>query len=226
MTTSALIDIILKYGDNTDSADADNSNRRARILQYAQEVFDYVWGFRDWRFKYRTTTVTLTTGSTTTPSKAQLPADFSAIGRHGLVLDSDGNPWEEEFPQNIHYLQRSTGAGEVPYLYSILDFDTTNDRYYLQAPNVGSDTTLRIYYEAVAPTLVDSTTSSNNLPKIPAQYHNIVLVPGVLVKTRKSIGDPRDYTQDFREGLNEMVRMENHFKTNRKQLPRAIPSSW
>lgn len=216
MTTSALIDIIINYVDNSSSADNDNSVRRTRILQYAQEVFDEVWYFRGWPFKSRSGTVTVTAGN----NAGDLPADFGEFGDKGGVYDGTSALVEISEAQLI--AERQSGNRQLgPYIFAVFGYNTATNRKQLQVLTQGANVTYTINYLALAPTLVDATDSTNKLDNIPAQHHQSVLVPGVAAKAKVSIGDSRDFRSQYLAGIARMTAVERPRKTVTRRAPLA-----
>lgn len=225
MTASALIDLIIAYTDNVSATDADNATRRLRLLQYAQEVFENVWNYREWRFKLTSANVTVLAGG----QNVVVPANFLDFGEQGGVYDSIGRKLVEKTPQQIlEWRELGIGAGSPSYTWAIFDYDATTGQalFQIQTP-VTSNTTFKLWYNRLAPTLGDSTTPSiSNLHFIPAQYHNSVLLNGVAAKARKIKGDTRDWENAYQRGLVDMVVRERSHKTALQQMPRSVIRSW
>lgn len=225
MTSSALIDLILSYTDNISATDADNSTRRLRILQAAQEIFDEVWQFREWKFRLTTGNVTVTTGN----SSVVVPSDFLELGSSGAVYSPDHKRMVERAPQELlEWRELGIGTGSPVDSFAFFDYDVTTGRIMFQILNaVTSNQIYKFWYNRFSPTLGDSTTPSvSNLHFVPAQYHNTVLVPGVAAKIRKQKGDTRDWEGQYQRGLTEMVLRERQHKSSVQQLPRATVGSW
>jgi hypothetical protein len=223
MTTQDLISRIVNYTDNTDSTDADNVTRRGRILQYCQEVFDYVWNFRPWIFKYRTSTVTIngTTGI------GDLPADFNSLGPEGKLYDTSSGRqlWEDSYYKMMEKIRLGLQAGNPPELFALGGLDTVTFQRTVQIIPPGTALTLTLDYEAKSPILVDAA-SSSNLELIPADYHFSVLLPGVHARTAQSQGDIRDWVSQFKQGLNYMVVREMPQQSKVRQMPRHSVGLW
>lgn len=216
MTTSALIDLILNYTDNTVSSDTDNTARRARLLQYAQEVFEEVWYWRQWPFRARSGTVAVTA----TNNAGDLPADFADFGDKGGIYS--GTIELEEISEEEMVAERQSGSLAFgPYICAVFGFNTTTLRKQLQVLTQPANITYTINYLAVAPTLVDATNNTNKLDNMPDQYHQTVILPGVAAKARVSIGDGRDFKDDYLRGLSNMVGRERPRKTVVRRMPLA-----
>lgn len=219
MHAQALIDKVIAYTDNVSANDSDNTTRRARILAYAQETFDEVWQFRDFPFKYKTGTTSVTANATF----ASLPSDFAEVGNQGgIYVSGTTGPLTEVPIQALETdIQANYSPAGAPQRYAIFGVDTSNvKRIYIDlAPAV----TLNLVYVRVPTALADAT--SAELSQIPAQYHNSVILPGVVAKTRRSKGDTRNYREDFTRGLAYMAAHERPRRGTGQRLPVAI-SNW
>lgn len=225
MTSSALLDLILSYTDNISATDADNATRRLRVLQALQEIYEEVWNFREWRFKLTSGTITVLA----TTSSIAFPSDFLDMGSEGAVYSNTGIKMVEKPAQELlEWRQLGIGTGSPVDTYAIFNFDATSGLPLFQIPNtVTSNTAFTVWYNRTAPTLADSTTpATSKLHFIPAQYHNTVLLPGVVAKIRKQKGDTRDWAAQYSQGLAYMTLRERPRKTAVQQLPRATVGSW
>jgi hypothetical protein len=154
VTTAALIDVVIKYGDSVDSADADNAGRRTRVLQYAQEVFDEVWLFREWRFRIKSATLTVPDSGT-----VAAPADFLEIGEHGGVYNGT-HRFAEIFPQEMQAnVQANLGQGN----YALYGQTATGIPQFQFQPAAAS---LTLFYSKLPPTppMARPTTCSPSQP--------------------------------------------------------------
>lgn len=223
MDTAALIDRIINFTDNTDSTDADNATRRSRILQYCQEIFDYVWYYRPWIFKYRTASITVngTTGI------ADVPADFNGLGPEGKLYDvgTGRQLWEEPYYKLMEKIRLGLQSGNPPELFAVGGMNTTTFARTIQLIPPGSAMSLTMDYEAKSPTLADTSTASN-LELIPVDYHFSVLLPGVHARTAQSQGDVRDWAGQFKQGLIYMVNREMPHQSKVRQMPRHSVGLW
>lgn len=220
MTTAALIDLIINYTDNVSASDGDNAGRRLRMLQWAQEVFDMVYTHKEWRFRLVTSDVTLVTGF------VQLPSDFHDFGDEGGVFNPRGDKMIEVNPRELNRMRESGMSDSSLLYYSVYGFDATSGRPKIIVVDATSTQVLTVWYLKTPPTLVDTTGATNNLFHIPLAYHNTVLVPGVVAKTRKSKGDTRDWASDFQRGLQEMIKNDRPKKTSVQRVPKAINGQW
>jgi hypothetical protein len=228
MDTDTLIDRIQDYTDDVASTDGDNAAYRLRVLQWTQQVYEYVWNYRSWKFKVKTDTVTISADA----SSAALPADFQEFGIHGgvYVQDSSGIPQqpklEEAAPQIIQMAQSRSGTTGSPGAFSI--YLAIDGRYYIQVPKLSGAKTFTLYYSPVAPTLVDSNVNSK-LESIPAGYHFTVLLAGVQEKAARDKGDMRaasEWATIYRDGLKRMVERETSGRSSVQRMPRSSIGMW
>ena len=100
MTGQELISQAIQFYDNTSPGDAENANRRLRVLHYAQLVLDEVWNWRSWPFKHTTGTVVCSGG------EGVLPSNFCRFGSEGLVFETTPQAsWTEAFLGDVKSLQ-------------------------------------------------------------------------------------------------------------------------
>jgi hypothetical protein len=226
-TVSGLIDKLITLDENTDSTDGDNAGERVRILQYMQEVMEYVWNQGEFKFKVTgPTTLTVPAGSASSPSKVALPTDFATFGKLGAVYETSGNRQLEEISMT-ELLQTwgSNASHALPLQFAVIgDLDSNTSAstirpYFLGVPNLSAEATVRLWYQAVTPILVDATGDTNNLYKLPIQYHNSVILPGVRVKLARSKGDGRDWNDQFQAGLRSLIAQETPRRSTVQRLP-------
>lgn len=217
MNTKTLIDAVLNYTDNIGATDADNTLRRARMLQYAQEVVEYVWGYADWPWAYRTSSG-ISVGSDGTMS---LPTDFARFGfKGGLYRASDSRRCDERYDLAQFLHQYNSGIRNYLEDFVRLSQDTTTFTGRQKVKFLATSGSIDCLYLPVAPTLVDTDHATNSLLQyIPSQWHNLVILPGVVTKTRTSKGDVRDFEKDFVRGLGMMHAKELAGQTAAQILP-------
>jgi hypothetical protein len=214
MTVAAAISTVISYTDNVPASDAGNVGRRLRVLQWLQETVALIRGYRSWRFLY-------VTGSCTIDSLGQavLPIDFGQFGWSGGLFNSDGSPLRECHNAKDLYVRFIRGERNTEE-FSMLGYDTTTASPKIQTMQVSG--TLSLMYCEKCPTLADSTTlpadNSLQLP-LPQDYHNLVVIPGVAMKSKLSKGDTRDFKSDFLVGLEMMCRREQPMQGDAQELP-------
>lgn len=219
MTTNALVSLILSYTDNVPQSDADYATRRARVLQLLQEVGEEVWNFTDlWAFSYKRDTAFSLTASA---AEVDLPSDFLEIGRHGSLYENSGDhTWLEVGLQELSDI-RDGSTVTTPKVFCIYGYNTATDRRRIQVLPAGSTRTMTLIYRFLFPTLVDDATSA----PIPSQYHNTVLLAGVIAKTRETKNELRDWRARYEEGLARMQARELPGKSAVHKMPRAV-NNW
>jgi hypothetical protein len=213
VTVADLITAVLSYSDNVSATDAGNTSRRARLLQYAQETIEYVWNYRPWRFIYKSGTITLASDGT-----GIFPADFGQIGWKGGIFLSNGDLMTEEIDSQGLYGRFLRGERNT-IDYALMGFDTTTSKGKIQTLQVTG--TLTILYCKDVPTLVDSSNPATGIIPIPVSYHNTVLLPGMIAKTKTSKGDVRDFYKDFLQGLELMCHKESPMQGTAQAIPVA-----
>jgi len=228
MDTQELINRIQDYVDDVDSTDGDNTAYRLRVLQWAQQSFEYLWNYRSWRFKIKNSTVTISASGTS----AALPSDFQEFGIHGGVYRQNANgqaelpKLEEVAPQEIQTGQATTGTTSKPTKYAV--FQASSGLYNIQTAPLTSAITFDLWYVPVAPTLVDSDTNSK-LEDIPVGYHFSVVLAAVMEKAARDKGDARAATEwatTYRDGLKRMVERETTGAASPQRMPRASIGMW
>lgn len=223
MTTKTLIDAVLAYTDNVAPSDADYTARRGRILQLAQEVAEEVWNYREWPFSYKRGTMTVTALAVETA----MPTDFMELGRHGGVFDENTKQAYEEIPfQELQLIREGSGASMPSQVFSLFGTVASSGTQYkaIQTLSVASARTLRVIYRYLFPTLVDET-NSGLLSYLPSQYHNTVLLAGIMWRSRKAKNESKDWESAYRRGLAQMVARELPQKTAVQRIPRAV-NNW
>lgn len=208
MTVSALIDIVMNFTEDINPTDSDYTNRRARILQLLQEVYDEVWLTREWDFSFTENIVVLTAGVTT------LPEDFMEFGLQGGVYNmATRSPLREVFYQDINEARQAQQGGVAT------EFMISGPLRELATNSVDSTESLYVWYRYNPAILVDEDTA---IATIPLAYHNVVLVNGVISRTRQSKGDARDWETRFQKGLALMIKNQKPGKTSTQRLPLQV----
>lgn len=223
-TTGAMIDAAISIAEEMDPLDFDSTDHEVKLLHYLQEIFDEVWNYRTWPFSMRLATVTIPAAS----SSADLPADFQEVSHLGGVYLSGTGAVLSWVPPQVLLEQREAGSGstDTPDVFSIWDQSLTTGRQKIQVPTSGSGYSLRLYYKAKSPTLVNATDGTNNLFFIPDSYHQSVLFSGLVWRLRKDKGDERGWEEMYKEGLARMCRIERPGKSEVQRMPRAYIGGW
>lgn len=218
MNVTNLIDQVLARTDNTGPTDADNADRRLRILEYLTEIFTEVWFYSQWRFRRRSVNLTVPALA----ASVELPADFLDIGPYGSVMRTDGTgvklDWQPEHIINVS--RRSGFQTTTPEQYSIFGQQTIAPyQQLLQIETNPAAVVLELNYEIIPPAL-DEVANVEKLNLIPASYHQLVLVPGTRYKTQASKGDARSAQSlaEYQRGLKHMKEIERRGKDTLLQI--------
>lgn len=213
MNNDDLIDDVMQYVYNISAADADNTDRRARVLQYYQDTVDEVWLVREWPFSFKEATVAIGSDGSGT-----LPTDYLELGSLGGVYDTNGVKLEEiPFPALKSKLIR--GQTQAPPR----EFAIFSNGAAMKIRTLGSNTNVYFQYRTTPITVTDAAAAPTPIPE---GHHNSVLLAGTAAKAAHSIGDPRqEWEQSFQAGLRRMMLTERPRKTSIQKMPRAI-SMW
>jgi hypothetical protein len=219
VTVSEIIDQVLAYTDNTNPSDADNADRRTRLLFYLREILADVWYNREWPFARRRVVLTVGAGD----AYATAPIDFLALGEYGTVLldePNSGDPLENVPEHRIVEARKTTLKTQSPSIFSIFGQDPTTYAARIQFPNNDADYDIVVSYLKKAP-VIDETTNNLAIGEIPEQYHQTVLVPGVRARSTASKGDARwnEHQGIYLAALNWMKAKERRRQGTVWQLP-------
>ena len=211
MTDSDIIDRVLLDMDGIDPADSDNAARRLRMLHFLQQVYDYVWNFREWQWTYDEGTVTLTANHNYAP----LPTDFGAFGKQGGLWNADHVRMSELSRRKLERFRNETSGSTNTRVFAI------SGGQILLGYTPSSNSTLSIYYRIVSDSAGFTDAGADLL--IPAQYHATVLVPGLVYKAQVTKQDSRPtWSAEFRDGLAQMCMMEQPIMTSTNRLPLSV----
>jgi hypothetical protein len=214
VTVTELRDEILSYTDNVDPGDSDNADRAARIVEYIRAVVADITFRRPWRYRQtRSSLLTLSSGS------ASLPADFIEFGPYGGVYHgTTGERLEEVDEQQIQEIRQR--GGDNQRFVAVFGQDSTTGYQLVQMATTAA-LTLYVWYARGVPTL-DTTTNNDKLKvAVPAQYHQLVILPGVQAKAQRSKGDARvrEYLQNYEDGIRAMQRNEKRLRATTRHAP-------
>lgn len=216
MTGAEAITQLISYGINTSASDADQTDRRERVRLWLQETKDYVVAYRQWMFLFDEDSLTVpTTGA------VAMPSDFGSIPSWGGVFDSTtGAPIPQASPQEVLALRSvATNSDVIPRCYAIFGVNGSN-LPYLQTPRLGASRALLVKHMNKSTAITDDS-AATGLGQIPAQWHQLVLIPGARRFQKHSAGDARtqDFSAQFQQGLRLMVREEPRMRDTTTQLP-------
>ncbi len=221
MDAGTLITNLLTYTEGVIDTPTDAAfyvNRR-RAKFHAQRAVNYVWGYRNWAFKWVTdAAVTVTAGV------GDLPSNFLSFGKSGGAFLGAGLPilrWKS--PKDMAALRAAIGQSGQPNFYSIaatvpLIGTTGGTRTIYTYP---LDTrTLTLVYERKCPTLLDSTlpedaadlaTYGSGLEEIPEPWHLSVIYEGTVYFSMLDKGNALAAAQMgiWKAGLKQMCEVEH-----------------
>ena len=224
---SGIISRTITYVYKVAATDASNTTLRARVLQFAQEIFDDTWTVSTGPWKRTRGTVSIADGA----GVGDLPATFGQIGRDGKVLiatkatDLSEEPWEAVAAQWEEGVQGAIGRTTDPRWYSVYGFNTSTARRTIRIqPNSGAFT-LAVHYDEIPPTLTDADTVASNLVRIPVDYHFRVLLVGVRMMAMMDKGDARAsfFADMYESGKQWMLHREREGRDRRTKMPSALP---
>lgn len=223
MTVSELIYQIVAFTDNVSPSGADDDTRRQRILYFLIEEATQTYYSREWTFRLKSTDsphVVVAGGE----ANGLLPTDFLSIGKLGAVYNDtqNGAPMDPAVESEVTDLIAMSTSVTGSNIYTVFGMNAASPpRKQIWIPKTTSAVTLRLWYHKLMPTLDESTNNANLDDAIPVEYHQTVIVPGVRMRARRSVGDNR-WTADRDErmqGLNEMMRNLRRMQGGGQQLP-------
>lgn len=149
MTTVELLDRTIRYALSITLDDADTTERRARVLQMAQEVYEDVWYYRLWKF--RKTHATVSIDST---GLGLLPIDFLELGKEGRVYSESGAEIEETQWNVVSSAREQQVSSPEPGIFALAGLEYSTDKLQLQLPTASTQNVV-VYYERKPLVLVD-----------------------------------------------------------------------
>lgn len=204
------IDTALRFYDNIDPDDGDNTSRRARLLSFLQHVYEYIHGYREWEWTFTETAVNISAGQ----NSVALPTTFLEFGRNGGLYEVSSKTRLFEISRQELEQLRQRGSTDTG-VFSIFSGK-------IQVPGTGARS-FTAFHRVVAETLVDDDTAF----LMPAKYINTVLIPALVYRVQQSKQDARDdWSGQFREGLSQMCALENPMKTSAQRMPLAMRGVW
>jgi hypothetical protein len=219
VTVAEIISQVLAYTDNTNPSDADNSDRRTRLLFYLREILAEVWYNREWPFSRREVVLTVGAGD----AYATAPDDFLALGEYGSILLADpqaGAPLENVPEYQIVQARQTSLTTESPEIFSIFDQDPVTFAPRIQFPNNNAAFDIVVSYLKKAPE-IDESANNTAISEVPEQYHQTVLVPGLRARSTASKGDARwnEHQGIYLTALNWMKAKERRRQGTIWQMP-------
>lgn len=217
LTGEQAIDQIIQGVYRLPLLDADNADRRARVLEWLQEIAERYWYARPWAWRRGVSDpFTLVAGV------LEVPSDFQAVGetrRGGVWVKSTGyrlEPVPEETMRDL--LNRPGGINSSdPTAYSIYGLGASDGLLNLVC-NTSANTPLILAYEKAPPTIADSA-SDTGLVQIPGAYHQSAVMPALRAYARQRNGDDVDPELFIQRGIALMAKAERPDADTPKQAP-------
>lgn len=183
MTPKALIDAALTLFEGLDPDDGGNARARAQLLALQQMVQDELED-RPGGLQYLYTVDTTLTIAANANSVA-FPTNYRDMGPEGsLWIPSLNRQLNGPLHQQEIVAKRLDSGDQADEIW---DFGVWDNK--IQTVKAASDTALALYYLKLSPTLTDADTPQHFMP---AQYHNWVLLPGVLSRCNGIKDELRD----------------------------------
>ena len=224
MNGKSVIDQILTGTYKLPLLDADNSARRAQILEWVNESVQRLWYARGWPFRRAVQDpVTLSSGV------GELPSTFQSINAQrfgGVWVKSTGvplRPISESEMRSLRNVPGGIGDGD-PSCYSIYGINTSDYTQKINCDTTGS-TQLIVAFEQTPPAIVDDDTDTS-LSAIPAAFHQSCVVPCVRAFAQKDLGEDGDPDMEIEKAVARMARAIRPDADGPKQMPRMRFGGW
>lgn len=198
MTDAQAIDAANLYWLNLGSQlTADDTSWQARGAFHLQQVVNEFWR-KPWPWKRASGSITVATTGI-----APLPTDFGTIGGKGMLVNRTTlRRLKYEDPIVLFRMrEKESGTSSDPLFYTISGIDTATGYQQLHThQKPPANLALTIYYEKQRPTV---SYGGTGLGGIPIQYHEDILVDGVIARLAFDEGDPRapEMTQRYRQAI-------------------------
>lgn len=182
MTPSAIIDSALTSFEGLDATDGGNARARAQLLVLLQMVQDELED-RPGGLQYLYTVATLTINANA--NSVAFPTNYRDMGPEGsLWIPSLNRPLNGPLHQQQIVEARLANGDQADEIW---DFGVWDSKF--QTVKAASATVMSLYYLKLSPTLTDADTAQLLMP---AQYHNWVVLPGVLSRCNRIKDELRD----------------------------------
>lgn len=209
MTTKGEVDAGLQENLELDPSDSYYTSewvpKALRLL--TKVVYDF-WAYAPWDFKIGGPTNISLVGPA---DNADLPADFLRVGTGGKVVVPGQGPVHYKRPMafNEVALAPTPPTGPRPFIYTIQGRNVATSRvkaFFSPYPPSGTTVTIRLMYEIKRPTLVYQDTAGHGMEYIPEEYHESVILPGLIDLLGSQIVDGRT-TQELSPRFANALRM-------------------
>jgi hypothetical protein len=215
------IEKVIQRSDNIKGNPADYADRRLRLLDSLQEVFEEVYWLRDWVWRRKRSTVTVGAAD----ESASVPSDFQSFGESGgvwslLASGGDGHQLDLVTESEIFEDREKNRRTNTPRKFALFGQNATTYLTQIQIQPHDAAVPLAVWYQPNPPTL-DEAANVEALNLIPAKYHQRVLIPGLKMASRESKSDEgwKNMKADFEAGKRWMMAEEKRFQGQKRQLP-------
>lgn len=221
MNVTQAIDKVIQRSDNIKGSPADYLDRRARLLDSLQEVFEEVYWLRDWVWRRKRTVVTVLAAD----ESVSVPSDFGSFGNSGgiwsaLASGGDGHQLDLATESEIIEDRERNRRTNTPRRFALFGQDAVTYLTQIQIQPHDAAVPLAVWYQPDPPQL-DESTNVAKLNLIPAKYHQRVLIPGLKMRSRESKADQgfANSEKEFEAGKIWMVKEEARYQGRQRQLP-------
>lgn len=216
-TPTEAINVVIHDYDGTDATDQGNTDRRQTLLGFLQHIGDYIHNFREWQWTYlfEEDAFALDLGD----NSSEMPERFMEFGRHGALFPT-GNPrgkYDEVSMAQLVQLRVGNSGNSTVRAFSrfagLLQFPFT------ASENLSFDAMYRVTPQIF--TDGDEEDEEDDAFELPSQYIHTVLMPGFRFLAQQSKTDiaAGEYGGQFKDGLQQMLVIENRRKTAAQLMP-------
>lgn len=218
MTGTDLISLVIeKWLSFGQTVTVSNAAWRALVLHYIQKRVTRMWLAFNWTWTYQEADVTV---GSVDGEITVIPPDYHACSKDGQLYTVTSAPYNLQWKPPLQLMQMlrrgtaSTRRGRPIFYGEILstidvDGNYTGGKRLFAFPRPVTDTDLRMIYKTVPPTIADfeddSPATFSQLAAIPSEYHETILVDGVICDLMDKAGDARSaqYEAKFIKGMAE-----------------------
>lgn len=201
MDAQSLITTVLQDFDRTQT---NITAKRRQVLGNLQTIVGLVDNDRDWVFRRKSTQQ----GRSANVDIANCPTNWLAWGRSGgvFIIPASGPyiplTW---MPPHKWVRANAYDQGGTPTHYAEAGISSAGVQQFGLFPTPTSALQLWIVYKRTTPTITDA--NPGGLDQIPAQWHQLVILPGVVMLQMKDAGNIQSMTEQkaiYEAGLKSM----------------------
>lgn len=214
MTPTEAIDTVIHDYDGTEAEDEGNTDRRETLLGFLQHIGSYIHNFREWSWTYifDDDSIAIDAGD----NSAELPERFMEFGRHGglFPLSNPRDKYTEVSMAQLVQMRLANSGNNIIRVFAIF-------QGALQFPFTAS---VEIAFGAMyrlTPQEFEDGAEEEDAFELPQQYLHTVLLPGFRFLAQQSKTDVAagEYGGQFKDGLQQMLVIENRRKTAAQLMP-------